>query len=451
MSDADLKPLRRWTRRPLFSPSQMLTAQQLNALIDDQRAHSEMLMRALHGHGVIFGYAVKLSERRRLAGRSDLPADQGPNGSTKLKISCGMALDRHGRLLHWPDGILDYSEIVNETKCPGTFILSVHYAERRSPKGGCGPCGEKPEWIEDGVVFTLTKECAQPDRSCPVPDAQACVSWDEYICARTGSGSSTLDAASDLDTACLDPRALCPIECSDDAYDPRSGIPIACVEIVDLAGRGCEPVWGFFKVTRSCEIRPYVYRTPLLYELAKGCQDNLARVESLSWQHWCMGIGQHDWEYRVPWREFAELFPKAGALTITFDRPILSSTVNRGSIFFTALRRDKEADYVITRRIPANLEPVKPGKFARTFRIEINPAWVRNEIRTGSYLRNGGRIELTIRGQMLRDQCGNMLDAVPIGYRPGTPKLKRPGGDFTAMFRFAEAPRTRRRSDEDED
>ena len=136
MHDADLKPLRRWTRRPLFSPSQMLTAQQLNTVVDDQRARSEMLMRALHGHGVIFGFAASLFEPTRLKGNPSLPANLGPKGSTRLKIGCGMALDRHGRLLHWPEGTLRYCEIVNETKCAGIFTVSVHYAERRPGHGG---------------------------------------------------------------------------------------------------------------------------------------------------------------------------------------------------------------------------------------------------------------------------------------------------------------------------
>ena len=58
MAEADPRTPRRWTRRPLFSPSQMLTAEQLNLMADEQRARTEMLMRGLHGNGVIFGLAV---------------------------------------------------------------------------------------------------------------------------------------------------------------------------------------------------------------------------------------------------------------------------------------------------------------------------------------------------------------------------------------------------------
>ena len=439
MHDADLKPLRRWTRRPLFSPSQMLTAQQLNMVVDDQRAHSEMLMRALHGPGVIFGYAAALCEPGRLAGDPDQPDNRGPKGSTRLKISCGMALDRHGRLLHWPEGILSYCEIVNETKCAGTFTLWVHYAERRSPGGGCGPCGDRPEWIEDGVVFTLTPDCKDADRDCPKPDDGKCVSWDDYVCSRTGSGSGKLEAAPDLEFACAAPGGLCRIDCSDDAYDFRAGIPIACVEVANLAGAGCPEVWGFPAEPRTCDVRPYVYRTPLLYELIRGCQDNLARVESLSWEKWCVAPGSRDWDYEVPWAELEKRFRTDG-MTITFTRPIRSRTMHPGSVFLTARYWDPQDDYFLLRRIPALVKPVEESELATEFKLIVDKDWIGNEFGDRATLRDGGVIELTIRGQMLRDGCGNMLNAVPLFYRPDTPAQNCPGGDVVAVFSFGAAP-----------
>lgn len=426
MSDADLKSPRRWTRRPLFSPSQLLTAQQLNALMDEQRAHSEMLMRALHGHGIIFGFAVGLFE-------------QQPGGSKCLKISCGMALDRHGRLLRWPDGTLCYCEIANEPECAGSYTLSVHYAERRAPEGGCGPCGDKPEWTESGVVFSLTRDCQEADRACPAPAPGKCVSWDEYICSRTGSGKGKLPAAPDLEWACASPGDLCRIECTDDEYDPHAGIPIACVEVVNLAARDCPEVWGFSKVDKTCDVRPYVYRTPLLYELIRGCQDNLARVESLSWQEWCVGLGMADWEYEVPWQEFEEKFRSDG-LTITFTKPISSKTVHPGSVFLTARYWETGADYFLLRRIPAALRPTTKGEWSNEFQLIVDKGWTGNEFGDRATLRDGGVIELTIRGQMLRDRCGNMLNAVPLSYEPDTPAQSCPGGDFVAIFSFGTAP-----------
>lgn len=436
MSEADQTSPRRWTRRPSFSPNQLLTAQQLTTLVDGQRAQSEMLMRALHGRGVIFGYAV--TPGRREVDARDCEQGWTDVGSTALEISCGMALDRHGRLLHWPGGTLCYDELVNQKDCGEVYTLRAHYAEQRVGKGGCGPCADQPDWIEDGIVFSLEEGCHPADRRCPTHEY--CTSWDEYICARTASGGGELPIPDDLESACEGPGKLCPVECSDLSYDAGAGIPIACVRIGNLAEKDCPERWGFRALGGACAVRPHVYRTPLLYELVHGCQNDLARVESLSWEDWCIGFGTAEFDDRVPWKEFARKFREPGELVLTFTRPIRTSTVHRGSIFFTATRWEKEADYVVTRRIPANPEPLEAGDYAREFRITINPQWVRNEIRTPSYLRAGGRIELTVRGQMLRDRCGNMLNAVPIGYDPESPGLSQPGGDFMAVFRFAKAP-----------
>ena len=450
MLEADTKSPQRWTRRPLFSPSQVLSAEQLNRAVESQRETTAMLMRALHGSGVIFGYAVTPGERRQAVrdgegtGRpQQAQAEQAC--PTWLDITCGMALDRHGRLLHWPGGKLyfDSPELVGEKHCAGEYTLRVHFAERRLGKGGCGPCADHPDWAEEGVVFSLEKGCEKQDRRCP--EHKECTSWDDFVCARTGSGSNKLPPAPDLATACADPGGLCRIECSDMHYDAHAGIAIACVTIENLAEKDCPERWGFGAVGETCEVRPYVHRTPLLYELIRGCQNDLARVESLSWQDWCVGFGAREFDDGpIGWKEFAEKFKTAGALTITFTKPISVKTVHRGSVFFTATRWEMEADYVFTRRIPANLEAVgAKGGYAREFRFVVFPDWLRNEVSSRSYLKGGGRIELTIRGQMLRDQCGNMLNAVPLAYHPVTPVQSQPGDEFTAIFRFGKAPKER--------
>ena len=54
---------RTWPRRPHFAPNQRLTAQQLNAIMDDELRRQRLLTRALHGHGVVFGYALTDEQR----------------------------------------------------------------------------------------------------------------------------------------------------------------------------------------------------------------------------------------------------------------------------------------------------------------------------------------------------------------------------------------------------
>lgn len=430
MPDAELKNPGLWTRRPSFAPGQMLTADQLTTLIESQLSRSERLMRALHGPGVIFGLAVT----------GPNPKDRSPDCEPQLKISCGMALDRHGRLLRWPGGTLAYGDIVNRTNCAGVFTLMAHYAERRLPKGGCGPCAEQPEWIDEGVVFRLEGptdgKCPPDNRSCPTP--KGCVSLDEYICFRSGSQKDQrIDPAGDLEIACQDPAALKPVECSDIWLDPKAGIPIACVEVGNYAPEGCEAQLGFRAADQACAVRPRVFRTPLLYELIRGCQDNLARVASLSWQEWIVDETKQDWEYSHPWADFQQLFLDPDGLVITFTRPIRARTVHPASMYLTAVYWEPAADYMLTRRIPARPLPIpKDADYATRFRFAVDKDWIASEIASRSTLREGGRIELTIRGQMLRDECGNMLDAAPLFYTPKTPAKSCPGGEFCAVLSF---------------
>ncbi|HEY0412418.1 MAG TPA: hypothetical protein VGD66_04680 [Allosphingosinicella sp.] len=418
MADADPRAPRRWTRRPLFSPTQMLTAEQLNLMMDEERSRTEKLMRGLHGNGVIFGLAVT--------------REVGP---TPLRVSCGMALDRHGRLLHWAGGAVTPAELVIP-ECEGRFTLMIHYARREVPGGGCGPCSDQPQWIEEGVVYSLRHECSPLDRTCVRPSEASCIGLDEYVCLRNGSREGRLPPAADLEWACSQSGALTRIGCSDIFYDAEAGIPIACVQVRNLCENPeCKPQWGFGEIGETCEVRPWVHRTPLLYELIKGCQNNLAHVESVRWGP-NRSSSADGWPDEVPWEEFADALRQGPE--IAFTKAVSADTVHPGSVFLAAILWERQADYMLTRRIPAALQPLDAGDgYATRFRLRINSDWIRNEIETRSELKSGGRVELTIRGQMIRDRCDNMLDALPLDYGPRTPPHSRPGGDFVALLRFA--------------
>lgn len=163
-------------------------------------------------------------------------------------------------------------------------------------------------------------------------------------------------------------------------------------------------------------------------------QDGLARVESVIWGR--IPGSAEGWPADVPWEQFTEAM-RAGP-EIFFTRPVRADTVHPGSVFLTAILWERQADYMLTRRIPAALKPLDTDQgHAKRFRLQINPDWIRNEIETRSELKTGGRVELTIRAQIIRDRFDNMLDALPPGYEMCTPPHSRPGGDFVALLRFA--------------
>jgi hypothetical protein len=446
---------RTWPRRPHFAPNQQLTAQQLNAIIEDELRRQRMLTRALHGHGVVFGYGFEPYAKREAYGDEKGELERKDHC---IHVSCGLIIDLHGRDLYWPGGWLCLGDIVSQQPgCEGWYIVNAHYAERPDPLGGCGSCpSDAVQWLEQKVVFTLSPWYPQPNWNCAELPSDQCVTLRDYICGRSGSENGPVPPADDLKWACSDPGPLsCETPCGGWKYDRGAGIPIARVWVKNLAPKDAEcAVYGFDPdQTKVCEFRPYVYRTPLLFDLARDCHIDLARVASLSCQDWLIEGGNP-----VSWEKFILCFgPEAPGLDIRFTKPIDVRTLNERSIFLTALIQGYEADYWTAHRVPARIEPLEEhGGFADGARLVFDDEWVVSEIKQKrSTLCHGALIELTIRCQMLRDHCGRMPDARPIAAQQQLPADKqpdpffldskwlgqaRPGGDFVFAFRVEPRP-----------
>lgn len=423
MPDLDYKSPQPWSMRPRFSPKQKLSALQLNSLVDDQLKRSALLTRALHGHGVVFG--LEVTQR----------------SADALYISCGLAIDPHGRMLHTPSARIRAWELAGtRPHCDGMYTLIAHYAERGSPTGGCGPCGDEPDWIEQGIVYSLSPGCREADCDCPDIADDTCPTLDDYVCERTGSHKGHIPPAPDLEWACRRLGGLCDGPCGW-SYDKDSGIPLACIEVF-LRDGDCDPKFRFGEdPPKNCSVRPYVYRTPLLYELIRQCDVDLPWIETLSWSDWIINSENNPvpWTLEVPWDEVQARFVDPNGFIITFTKPIKVATLHPGSIFLTAYTWRNDTDYWQPQLIPIDVEPGEgDGAVTREVRLVIYEEWLRNEIEGGrSPLFFGANIELTIRGQMLRDHCGNMLDARLIEFSPTGRAQNRPGGDFVAMFRTA--------------
>lgn len=423
-----------WSTRPTFTPRQMLTAQQLNAGLDDELKRQRLLNRAVHGYGVVLGLGLVVAD----SGELDL--DRGC-----LRLTGGLALDRHGRMLVWKGGRIGLDDLVDKPPtAEGHYTLCMHYAARPPVTDDCGHCADdRSGWFQEGVVFTLRSACHRVDRRCAVHPPGACVGHEAYLCRRTGAhpgeNPRTVPVSADVDWMLADPGRLSTTGCDDWSYDPNPEVcvPVACVEIRDLADRtadpDCEPSLGFGTSVEVCRVRPFVYRNPLLYELVKGCDVLLPRVQAISWQDW-VDLG---WRQRIPWADFAERI--ADGLEIRFTRPIKVPTIHHASIFVTALTQEQDTDYWESHQVPIRFHPVdEEDDTVRGVRLVPDPEWLAAEV-TGrrSSLFGGARFEVTIRGQLLRDACGRMLDARPLDLAAGERGHERPGGDFVSAFRVA--------------
>ncbi len=405
-------------RRPHFSPRQLLTSDQLN---QQQAFHIDTLRRALHGlagTGVVYGYSLKVEKGC-------------------IEIGCGLAFDHHGRQLYWPGGWIGIDDLAGERpSSEGEYRLCVHYAEHRlassSVSTGCGSDdadGDDVLWVDHGVVFALQKGCDEKESDCKTWDG--CPDINGYVC-------ETLAREPCYET----PDELHPTHRDDEYYDPNHSIPLACVHIyLSRSQEQCGAQYGFCDDEPSvCNYRPFVYRNELLYQLIRGDHHNFAQVKALSWQDWI--LYEKEWIDQIKWNDFYNRVKDDPGFVITFNKPVQTKTLNPGSIILSAIIKESRTDYWESRRIPLRIYPVGEVKdgCAESVKLIFEENWCQCEILDQrSTLEYGVIIELTIRGALVRDKCGCMLDARPLGYEGMDHHCyqSRPGGDFIALFRVA--------------
>lgn len=414
-------------RRPHFSPRQLLTSEQLNR---EQAFHIATLRRALHGlagAGVVYGYTLSCDQ----SGESENKQSQDKKGA--IYIGCGLAFDHHGRQLDWCGGCITINDLAGQQpECEGPHTLYVHYAEHHvTGSSDCGGCDtDDVLWVDHRVVFTLKQGCQEKELDC-FKTHKDCPDINDYVCERLGR------------EPCYDtPEDLCPTQCDNWYYDPKHGIPLACVYIRELSQNSekCGSQYGFCDDKLSvCEYRPFVYPNALLYELIRGDHLNYAQVDQLSWQQWI--LYNNDWSAPISWGDFSSRVNDVNGFVITFSDPIQTMTLNPGSIILSAVVQEARTDYWESRRIPLNIIPVdEKDNCATSVKLEFEENWHQSEILDQrSTLEYGAIIELTIRGALIRDKCGCMLDTRPLGYEGMGHECCQslPGGDFVALFRVA--------------
>ncbi len=468
-----------WTTRPRFWKDEPLTAERLNRLHDH---HAERLRRAtlaIAGTGVVHGYALD----HESASPCEAPAHA-------LHVGCGLAFDHRGRQLDWRGGWITTEDLVGElaergvvasaaasedhdkdykrqsdgddeksgrepepepnpeADGSGCVTLVAHYAEERATH--VNRCGcEGADWVRERVVFSIRPDCPKLTPRCP-DHVKDCIDAPQYRCERLGGVTerSKIGKQPDLNALCDEPRELCPVGRCDLWYDPV-GVPIACVRI-----GACPPRTGDEHNTSSvvflpgcrdtCAARRWVYRNPLLRELIDRCDTTYAHVRSISLP-WL----EAPFRNVVPWEQFAEQM--VNGIDIHFSAGIERSTLHRASVFLTAIVGELESDFQDTLRIPSGEVSfynesgeicATPPDLAHGLHITFPQRWLRRQLSEGpSRFSSGATIEITVRGAFLRDRCGRMLDARPIGHPPEFSRDSMVGDDFVVAFCVQPKPR----------
>jgi hypothetical protein len=322
-----------------------------------QLERRRLLNRAIHGWGVVQGYAIGAGEH----------VGSGSGGALKgLEIGAGLALDKCGRELLLAHAVrLDVGDLLvlddkyrriglppPESRTPGPgkaghdagpracWLLSAHYAEQLvSPMKVNDPCScERHEWehVCETVRFSLRridcKHCCDEcecELECGCCAGSCCDEDERHRLAdpMRGSGSQevvvkgteqrptgrTSNPVHRGGCQCLcehlmartDQKdcGLCEIEdpCAKVRVDLRHGVPLACVSLRE----GECGDWYFDRNFEACGPRRLVKRNDLLFDLIQGC--DLTRISAIGWAPWHRETGYVDWdEFEASFGELPE-------------------------------------------------------------------------------------------------------------------------------------------------
>jgi hypothetical protein len=441
-----------------------ITADSFRVEQDYQIERRRLLNRAIHGWGVVYGYAVRES---RVAGR--------------LAIGAGLALDPMGRELAQPDSmVLAFDDVLlfdergtritrpkhrkrddgwNEGFENECWLLAVHYAEQSvSPQSLPDPCAcERREWdhVCETVRYSLQRipcdACCEPqdcELDCECHHGPCCRNLDDRATEHRPAEPSepACEPASRGGCRCLcdhltcleidgECPELCAIEepCGGNVrLDLDHRVPLACVR---LARDECDEL-VFDPCIEDCGPRRLVKRNDLLFDLIRGC--DLTRISAISWADW----HRND----VSFDNFMQFFePTSNELgtrtkfTVHFSKPVQAKTVKADCFTITAAFHEREGGWREVLHVPivdVHIEPQNGLVTWATFVVRsrfIKDAICGAETRFDAY---GATVEIHIHGDYILDCNGQAVDANAVGLRPAPSGNGTPGGTFISVFKI---------------
>jgi hypothetical protein len=467
--------------------------------LNDRR---HLLNRAIHGWGVVYGYAVggpRLAEGHR----------QPVRGT--VSVRAGLALDQCGRELlevggrdlTWADLIkidddgrrADQEYLERQAKAieeryrseqdlaerqrqqPNQIVrrrrfcglLRVHYAEQHTdPVTLKDPCRcEQREW--DHACETVRYSIQI------VPCDECCDEWDcELLCGcgtgpccdeltreeiekrgadrqgehlpfRRGGCRCLCDHLTGLNPGKDCPGRLCDVDerCGTVRVDIGHGVRLACLELVP---DGCGGI-ALGDELDACGPRRLVKRNDLLFDLIRGC--DLTRITEIGWSQWHRQLDP------VPFDDFSGLFGKPAYnayeyitdFSIRFSRAVRAKTLQADCVSMTIMSAESEGDWRQVQRVPVvRLEYItgagQPAGLVVGARFVIAGEWVEDALRgRASVFFADTWVEIEVRGDFILDCNGQPVDANAVGLLPAPTGNGTPGGTFVSTFRVARQER----------
>jgi hypothetical protein len=440
----------------------------------------QLLNRAVHGWGVVYGYSLT------------------PETSGSLRVGTGLALDRVGReVFHVEEQQLELGSVIAldefgkvigqgcddrepDWSKEGCWLLRAHYAEQSIGSvdvyDACKSRGQEWDRTCETVRFSLqwipcAKCCEQP--TCQWSDGcgsgPCCCGEVETVvdgCDGQGAQNPATQASPTTEVAHLVHRGGCrslcdqltglavDIECRHLTeikeacgrvrIDLHNGIPLACVKLrADDCGK-----WGFdSKWIETCGPRRLVKRNDALFDLLQGC--DLTRIVETGWASF------HRKEVAIQWSEFKSLWklpasvptdcdvdPVDTELWVRFSRPVRRDTVRVDCFAITVTALDTEGGWREPLRVPIvdiKTEPAteNPAKLITKAAIVVNGNWAVDAI--ASKLRRfnceEAIVEIEVRCDFIIDCNGQAVDANAVGTTAVPTGNGTPGGTYLSTFR----------------
>jgi hypothetical protein len=374
-----------------------------------------LLNRAIHGWGVVYGYAVKPA-------RTADPYEK--DAAEALEIGPGLALDECGRELlltratslslrdlilfdkkgerleRPPEGSYEphrpTDQALQKQQAPTQgphehdeqqrgdakfcWLLSAHYAEQsvgplRTINDPCSCEREEWEHVCETVRFSLRRidcdECCKPfdcELTCGCGAGRCCRETEarktsanpvrrggcQCLCDHlTGLSLPECCALREINDPCARVRA-----------DLHHGVPLACVR---LRQDDCDD-WLFERSIEACGPRRLVKRNDALFDLIRGC--DLTRISEIGWAPWHRSKQVIEWEQFEP--SFGEPAQGEGGRErkgktkprreriplvtrdywVRFSRPVREETVRADCFSMTVLVEESEGGWDVGYRVP---------------------------------------------------------------------------------------------------
>jgi hypothetical protein len=438
-------------RRNRYFPRKQFTADtyQVEQNFHQQRRH--LLNRAIHGWGVVYGFALKMSAEH-------------------LEIGAGLALDACGRELVWigtqcaESQRIDLDDVLaldpagklvdaGDAHCRrpgdpspwngGTFedcwLLRVHYAERLiAPVAIKDPCQcDNQEWDQvcETVRFSLQRiDCS---KCCtPATCELHCTCSHSYCCPEASQKPAERGGCRCLceHLTGLDPTPdCCTLTRAGKGWkiDLLHGVPLACVRLAPDKCRG----WTIGAIHDDCGPRRLVKRNDLLFDLIRGC--DLTHITRVSWEE------MH--RKTVEFKTFKDFFgapdEKGAFLTrfsVSFSNSVQIATITPDCFSMVVYARDKREGWGQTLRVPivdVHHDDIVDTHYARGATLLVDADWVRGALDDVSeFEKFVSRVEIAVRGDYLLDCNGLAVDANARGLSAAPTGNGTPGDTFISTF-----------------